>query len=56
MRLMILLAWSLSGVILAASLGPRATCRLAWTPVAVILGPMWAFVAVDQRRLNRDHH
>lgn len=52
---MILLMWSLSGVIAAASLGPRATGRMAWTPVAAMLGPLWAFVALEQRNLERVH-
>ena len=50
---MILLMWSLSGVIAAFWLGPRATSRMAWAPVAALLGPLWAFVAVEQRSLER---
>lgn len=54
MRLILLALWSFSGVLAALVLGPRATGRLAWAPMASLLGPMWAVVAVEQRGLDRD--
>ena len=48
-RLMILVLWSGSGLVIAALLTPRNTGRLAWAPAAAIFGPLWLAVAMEQR-------
>lgn len=45
---LLLTAWALSGVGTAAVLTPEPGNRLAWAPIAIVLGPLWAAVASEQ--------
>ena len=53
-ELLILLTWVGIGVASAVALTPRGPGRLAWTPVAAILGPLWPAVASEQARARVD--
>lgn len=44
-----LLAWALVGTVVAVLFTDSASPRSAWVPMAVIFGPFWLPIAVDQR-------
>ncbi len=46
------LAWTITGSTLAIALAEPDERRAAWVPYGLILGPLWAAVAMD-RRANR---
>lgn len=48
-RPLMLAIWVVCGLAAAALLAPPGTPRLAWAPIAVILGPLWVLVALEQR-------
>ena len=47
-QFLLLAAWSLSGVGIAAALTPGPDNRFAWAPIAIFLGPLWVFVAAER--------
>ena len=49
-ELLLLLTWVGIGVASAVALAPRGPGRLAWAPVAAVLGPLWPAVASEQAR------
>jgi hypothetical protein len=51
---LVLAAWNAIGLLLAVRLAQPHEHRLAWAPIAVILGPLWAPVAIDRRRISED--
>lgn len=48
-QLLFLSLWMASGLATAVALPERGESRLAWTPMALILGPQWLGVASDRR-------
>ena len=46
-QVLLLAGWALSGVAVAALLAPEN--RLHWAPMALIFGPLWAAVTLEQR-------
>ncbi len=52
--LIVLMLWSGVGVALAARTAQPGESRLAWAPIAAILGPLWAPVAIDRRMIADD--
>ena len=46
--ILVLVAWAVSGVALAAFFRPGPEGRFAWAPVALFLGPLWVAVAADR--------
>ncbi len=52
--MLILVAWMASGFAATFLVRADRTAPLQWAPMAVILGPLWAAVAVDQRAAARD--
>ncbi len=48
MQLLLLVTWSLCGVIVAGVFTPEPGRRFAWVPMATILGPMWAVIASER--------
>ncbi len=53
-ELLLLLTWVGIGVASAVALAPRGPGRLAWAPVAAVLGPLWPAVASEQARARVD--
>ena len=47
--LLALLIWSILGVVSAAWMAKPGQPRWAWTPMALILGPMWPAIALEQQ-------
>ena len=52
--LLILAIWAGVGIVLAARTAQPGEPRFAWAPVAAILGPLWAPVALDRRMVAED--
>ncbi len=52
--LLILMLWAAVGMVLAVRTAQPGEPRFAWVPVAVILGPLWAPVALDRRMIAED--
>jgi hypothetical protein len=52
--LVVLLTWIGVGLALAVRTAQPGEPKLAWAPVAVILGPLWAPVALDRRMIADD--
>lgn len=50
---LLLTAWVLSGVAIAARATPDPANRLGWAPMAVFFGPLWLAVVVEQRSSGR---
>lgn len=48
-ELMILTLWVMTGLAIAGLLTARSEPNLAWAPLAAVFGPLWIFIAVDQR-------
>ena len=53
-ELLVLMIWSGLGVLIAVAMAQPGEPKLAWAPFAVILGPMWATVAIDRRMVQQD--
>ena len=49
MNVLLLAAWLISGVAIAAALAGPDESRFAWAPMAAFLGPLWLIVANEQR-------
>lgn len=47
--ILFLMLWMVSGLVSAAVLARAGEPRLAWAPVALLLGPLWSAVALEQR-------
>lgn len=52
--LLVLALWIAVGLILAVRTARPGEPRFAWAPVAMILGPLWAPVALDRRMIAED--
>lgn len=52
--LIVLMLWVGVGLTLAIRTAQPGEPKLAWAPVAVILGPLWAPVALDRRMIADD--
>lgn len=52
--LFVLTLWAAIGVALAVRSAQPGEPRFAWAPVAIILGPLWAPVALDRRMIAED--
>lgn len=50
----VLALWSTIGLFLAARTAQPGEPRFGWAPVAVILGPLWAPVALDRQKIADD--
>lgn len=50
-ELLLLAAWSGTGVACSALRPEPDESRWAWAPMAAVLGPLWAAVAADQQAL-----
>jgi len=52
--ILVLAMWASIGVVLAIRTAQPGEPRFAWAPVAMILGPLWAPVALDRRMIAED--
>jgi len=52
--LLLLTLWIGTGLALAVRTAQPGEPKLAWAPIAVILGPLWAPVAFDRRMIADD--
>lgn len=50
----LLTAWASIGIVLAVRTAQPGEPRFAWAPVAMILGPLWAPVALDRQMIADD--
>lgn len=50
--LIVLTLWIGVGVALAARTAQPDESRFAWAPMAAILGPLWAPVAIERRMID----
>ena len=53
-ELAILALWSGFGILVASTMAAPGEPRFAWAPVAAILGPFWATVAIDRAIIERE--
>jgi len=51
---LVLTLWIAIGIVLAVRTAQPGEPRFAWAPVAMILGPLWAPVALDRRMIAED--
>lgn len=54
MELLLFPLWALTGGALGATLNRQSGDTFAWTPVAMLFGPLWAIIAEEQRLVRRD--
>lgn len=52
--IIVLAVWSSIGILLAVRTAPAGESGIAWAPIASILGPLWAPVALDRRMIAED--
>ena len=48
-NVVLLMAWMLSGILAAVALAPDRESRWQLAPLGLILGPLWAAIALEQR-------
>ena len=48
--LVVFLAWTVTGVLLARLFAPRPDAWWRWTPMALIFGPLWLAIVAEQQR------
>ncbi len=47
-ELMMIAAWMLTGLVCSWAKAEPGQPRLAWAPMAIVLGPLWLKVAAEQ--------
>lgn len=52
--ILVLALWSSIGILVAIRTALPGESGFAWAPVAAILGPLWATVAIDRRMIAED--
>ncbi len=51
-ELMMIATWMLTGLVSAWVKAAPGQSRLAWAPMAIVLGPLWLKVAAEQDELR----